>query len=488
MVSVQLLVVVVIGAGALGYVQMRSDPELLLKPLSALLVATALWSIGSWRASGGQWFDPYTLFLTAAVLFNGGFAALELLVPDSRLRESSIFHLFEPELVLLILWVLLLGLGAMHLGALMAQLRQRHVPPRQDHDSEEIDTALRQAGWLLIAVSTGPTLVVLGQLLKVVMSDGYMALYQQQAVTGYAGWLRILSRFLVPGALLLLVGGRHQPRIRLLTGVLLLIYSSTAFFLGTRSTAVMPLLAWVWVWHRCVRRLPAWWLLGGGALLLFVVFPGVRMVRDMAGSARLSAAVYVDALTNLGNPATAIIEEMATTARTIGWTLQLVPWQRGYDLGASYFHALLTLMPNLFWEIHPSVARGLVGDWMTWQINPEFAAQGGGYGYSFIAEAWFNFGWLGGPVVLVFIGYLLGGLAARAGRSGATLDIALAATVLALVLLFARGESGSVVRNLGWFAVLPCLLAWGLSRSESRLLSGSPWLLLQRRYRRSRQA
>ena len=67
-------------------------------------------------------------------------------------------------------------------------------------------------------------------------------------------------------------------------------------------------------------------------------------------------------------------------------------------------------MPNLFWDIHPTIARGLACDWITETVDPFADLVGGGLGYSFIAEAYLNFGWFGVPIVTGIIGFLFGNL------------------------------------------------------------------------------
>jgi oligosaccharide repeat unit polymerase len=241
----------------------------------------------------------------------------------------------------------------------------------------------------------------------------------------------------------------------------------TEFFMGSRIRATMPLLAYVWVWHRSIRPLPSTVLLIGGGILMFGIFPLVKVIRNIEGAARLTVGTYFDAISELGNTAVLILSEMGGSMITIAWTLELVPSMRDFDWGLSYLYAVLTLVPNLFWDIHPTVAHGLLANWLVWEKVPEFAVTGGGYGYSFIAEAFLNFGWIGAPVALCVIGYLLSRFTLWANATNQPIRVAAVASFMSFFLIFARGESGSVIRTLVWYSLLPYGLAYFLTRVKT---------------------
>jgi hypothetical protein len=75
------------------------------------------WSLWSWVVLTRSWFDPYSLFLVAANLFNAGQAFLEVF----RLNPSGMLpDLFPERTILDSLFLVFLGLSAMHLGALLS--------------------------------------------------------------------------------------------------------------------------------------------------------------------------------------------------------------------------------------------------------------------------------------------------------------------------------------------------------------------------------
>src|SRR5439155_7860001 len=145
------------------------------------------------------------------------------------------------------------------------------------------------------------------------------------------------------------------------------------------------------------------------------------------------------------------------TIQPVAYTYILVPTARAFDHGIGYAYATLTVLPNLFWDVHPTISHGLASDWLMSTVDPLSAARGGGLGYSCIAEAYLNFGWVGIPVVMMLVGFCIATLASWAQGGDYRRRLAVTATVMAFVLKFPRDESGTLVRFIVWYAFLPYL-------------------------------
>jgi oligosaccharide repeat unit polymerase len=226
-----------------------------------------------------------------------------------------------------------------------------------------------------------------------------------------------------------------------------------------RGHAVTPLIASFWIYDRRVRRLPRAPLVALGLLALFVVFPLIRSTRNTSGSEKYSSSFYLESYFAVDNPATSIVGEMGSSLATVAHTIELVPAKRPYDMGIGYLYEILTVFPNIFGDLHPTVARGIPSQWLTWEVNPYIAARGGGLGYSFIAEAYLNFGWIGAPLVVFFFGLGFASLQLWADRSGGPLEAAMVACCISFVPFFARAEASFIVRPLVWYTLIPYLLA-----------------------------
>jgi oligosaccharide repeat unit polymerase len=281
-----------------------------------------------------------------------------------------------------------------------------------------------------------------------------MALYQQSA-GGASSGLGLLSSFFIPGSMFLLIGSKDRSVGRWFGIGVILLNAVVEFFLGSRTNAMWPLLGLIWAYHRSIRALPRTLLVAGAMLVLIVIFPMVKAFRGITGSARTSIDALVGAYVSVDNPLVSIISEMGYSMVTVAHTLQLVPEVRPYDLGAGYFYAATTVIPSVMGDVHPAVARGTAAQWLIENVAPDTARVGGGLGFSFLAEGYYNFGWVGGLIVLFVIGAIMSTFFVRSAYSGTPLGIAISAIALSFLTYYARGESASIIRSLVWYTAIP---------------------------------
>jgi oligosaccharide repeat unit polymerase len=431
--------------------------------LSVIVTVLSIWCVWSWWAMTRSWFNPYTIFFLSAALFNAGHAILEVfqLNPDGLLGE-----LFSLETTVATLILVTLGLAFFHLGALVSALianARGSAPERPGTSTRTTDRVIGAVGWSLLAISLPLSVLTAVGSLSVVMSGGYIALYQQNAAIGIDAAPKLVADFLIPAAILILAASRQRGvGVWVALGVIGA-NAAVQLFLGYRAFAIWPLLAGVWAYHRLVRPLPRFLLLGTAAFLMFVVFPLVPVTRNISGSDRDSAAVLWESYRSIDNPMISTISEIGGTMQTVAYTIDLVPAVRPFDGGVGYLYALTTVVPNVFGQgVHPATGHAS-HEWLAWAVDPAIASEGGGLGYSFIAEAFLNFGWLGAPVAMGVIGFGLATLFLWADRTGDRLNIALAAILLAFLSHFARGESTDIIRPFVWYGLGPYIVIATLS-------------------------
>lgn len=430
-------------------------PDATIELLALGLLLLTVWAAVSWRLVGRRLFDPYGMFLLAAVLFNGGQVFLESVGLNANGILGSAFSVETTEETVA---MVICAVGALHTGALLAVTGVR--PAAAASPATTIAEQLRgcrAVGAALLLVSIVPSVIEMRQRLATVYESGYYALYQGDFATGFEGANGILAGFLVPAVLFQLAGSGSRRGHRRLTLVVVALYVLTYLFSGYRGFAAMLAVAYAWVWHRTVRPLPKGAVLLAVAVTMFVVFPLVAVVRNVSGADRTSVEFLREAYLSIDNPMVQSVSEMGSSMATIAYTLELVPSTRTFEYGLGYLYAISTVFPNLFWDVHPATARGTPSEWLIWTVDPGTARNGGGLGYSFIAEAYLNFGWIGVPLVMVALGYLLCRfvLWADGGSSPSPARIATIATFTAFTLSYARGEASFIVRPLLWYALAP---------------------------------
>lgn len=463
--------------------QFESQAESLVYPFCCLLCGLTVWSFWSWYILTKSLFNPYLLFFLSAFLFNGGQALLEVF----HLNENGILGDWGSSVGLLsdlssagilnALFLVILGLVSLHLGALLSLETVKENNSLCSFDKQAFISRSKNSyviGRRLLWISLLPAIVTLQKTISIVISSGYTSLYASEnffSATSVNAAPDILAAFLVPASLFLVAGSKEKPKGRLISATIILLYAITRFFLGQRNQAAMALIAFAWIWHQLIRPLPQTLLLGTGSLMVFVVFPLIGAAREAVGNERLSINSLLETFSSINNPGIAAISEMGGSVLTVFYTLQLVPNDRDFQMGADYLYALFTLVPNVFGKLHPSVARGLPSNWLTEQVSPYFAASGGSYGFSFIAEAYLNFGWVGAPIALALIGFMFAKFTLWAIRSNDPAKMASVASFLSFFLFYARAESSIIVRSLVWYSLLPYLGVCLLNRSSSKKLA-----------------
>ncbi len=148
------------------------------------------------------------------------------------------------------------------------------------------------------------------------------------------------------------------------------------------------------------------------------------------------------------------ISEMGGSFQTVGYTLDLVPTYKSHD-PLVYAYAASTIVPNVGTDVHPAIAHGMPNRWLVEMVNPYIASRGGGYGYSFIAESYLAFGWLGVALVPFAVGWGYVRFIDWATKSGRVERFAAVATFGAFVTFWVRNDSTFLFRPFVWYALIP---------------------------------
>jgi oligosaccharide repeat unit polymerase len=427
----------------------------LIRPFSFVEIALLVWIVCSWKWLTGSSFDPYMLFVLAAAMFHSGQMVLECLNLNGGQMMSN---LFPPEVLLKAISLVLLSFGLLHFGALAGWARLQPSPVVLAPENPFVPYFIEMAGWVLFSISFIPAILELKNIVGAALAGGYFfALFAHPGATGFSGILNFLAWYLVPSALFLLAGSRGRRLPLLLSSAIILAYSAVYLFVGGRTVAAVSASVYAWMWDRLVRPIPRALVVSTMLVGLFVVFPLIAVIRDKQGADRLSLDYLEQTWSGMDRPAVASLEETGGSLMTVCYTLELVPSIRDFDLGASYAMSLLTVIPNLFWDIHPSVAYGTPGNWMLSIVDPRTAAMGGGLGYSFIAESYYNFGWFA-PLAIGLLGFLLGRLVRWVNMGCYPLRYVCVANILIPLLWYTRNESSGAMRDILWLGVGSYLL------------------------------
>jgi hypothetical protein len=134
---------------------------------------------------------------------------------------------------------------------------------------------------------------------------------------------------------------------------------------------------------------------------------------------------------NLANRTLGRLSLLAQTANVMEITPEHVPYQDG----RLYSYMFLTVVPRLFWEDKPSVNDANRWYQVAYRLTDPRSLNGVSIATGYLAESYINFGWLGPPLVVFWLGIILG----------------------LFDKVFLRSESGLLLNSIG-IVLLPQLL------------------------------
>lgn len=122
------------------------------------------------------------------------------------------------------------------------------------------------------------------------------------------------------------------------------------------------------------------------------------------------------------------------------------------------------IFPNLFWNVHPAAATN------TDIAFKGFLTQYGGIGSSFIAEAFWNFGY-GSLFIALIFGILVGTLTKNISKYSWYQNsrmFYLSIFIAQICLFYVRSDTISFWRNFVYYGIAPLLLTVLLSKDKKR--------------------
>lgn len=341
----------------------------------------------------GDLFEISNLFIVLYAL-----SALSL--PMSYLLRSDV-DVAAPDLMVPVLGLFALGAAGFwlgyHLPASTALGKKFSVPPRVCDPVRIVPVA-----WTFILIGLAAIVAM------IVLVGGWSAYAQANWLEKYRmshglGTLSIGLSLAELGVVLLFLRAftLRSWRFRFAPVVLLVGVLGYVGFLGMRRMVLVPLLALAILYHYHVQpiRLRRIALPGAVLAVFFLTFGHFRglLSEDFRD---LRSYLHEHATWTWIDPAEGYFRAPFANLTTI---VDTVPSRMEHGYGRSYAQAPLVLIPSPLFPSRPITASA----WFAREFYPEEYYLGGGRGFSSVTEAYWNFGYLGVPVVLFLVGVAL---------------------------------------------------------------------------------
>lgn len=268
--------------------------------------------------------------------------------------------------------------------------------------------AILFVAFAILAISIGPYIIDFYQTYSYVQIYGYDRAYDLITYGFDSIFAKIGAFFPVSVVMILFCWGKksnlnQQNYIRkaivcyCLIGAVLL----TSLALGRRTNVILYALALMLIWFKDKKMTRSTVI--SFVVICIVGMAGMRFI-DMFRSGNVESIMSFFNVIGASN-SNPIIDFLGD----IGWNLlstieiqSFIPDVKDYSYGLTYLASLTSIIPNLdFWTIHPATEYGMASTWLQETMGLSY-----GVGFSPIAEAYYNFGFFG-PLVFIIWGRLL---------------------------------------------------------------------------------
>ena len=334
-------------------------------------------------------------FVLFALMFHYSHSLLRTLgleVDDSQLGWLK-YNDFTPEIIVKSILLSSIGISSLTLGICLGHKKMNLTSPifKKTYDGQ-----ISYIAGIIILLFSLPAAIFFHLESRVLVTDSYMNIYSNPEIirSVYAK----LSKFLLFSAFFLLLANKYREKAIYLSLAVFAFYAYIFLYLGSRHFVVFGLIGYIYLWHNCYKKINFIKLLLI-FLLLITTIPLIGYLRLLESSDRLDIDQLI-IFFGEHNPLLSLLRESGVNILNLSWDIK----NQVNDLhGLTYLSSILQFIPQQFLPFEKTIA----GSWIMGSISLEAADDGQGTGYSFIAEAYENFGILGVASICITLGYFL---------------------------------------------------------------------------------
>lgn len=372
-----------------------------IESVSLLGIVIMLYIYASWASLYHRTLSPYIVFVSCLYLCLCGQSVMWAFGLDAGWRDlrENLPHGMNESYIGSSLVYSYLCIIVLHLTVIGGVLRNGHYRGLElfrRYRSVNVLPNVERFGWFLGLVSVIPYIYVSSIQMAVISTVGYAAQYESS--NAVPSWLAQFSEYFGVSLIMLLYStyGRNKSKVhRYVVYGLVVLYLYNELQLGQRTPLILFLMAILFIVFR--RKTIKSRQMVVGLILIFVGMTFMRfitLVRDGTINGYADFSAYFADSDNI--PAVDFLGDIGWNLFSLVQSMQLIPSRFEYADGTSYLISLTSIIPNLgFWDVHPAALYGALGDWLQKVLGISY-----GPGFTPVAESYYNFGWLG---IFVFI-------------------------------------------------------------------------------------
>lgn len=286
------------------------------------------------------------------------------------------------------------------LGALLAikkDIRYKENLNVQKEYSNTLLMSMKIVAWTLFLISAPVYFKDLLSNASMSITYGYNEIYAESNSSSLSNIISSLSMWYVTSLYLLLSSYRQSKFARYSITLLIGITIIFVLIVGARSRAVALLLSYIFLWNTVVREISTRNKINIliGLFLFLTILPIIQMYRGTSGK---SLESFLDIIIVMydNNKFVEIIGELGSSMQVWLRVYNIVPSVYPLHLGESYLASILACIPSLLMGGYSFTEKAQLSGWLQSSANMSY-----GPGFSMHGEAYYNFGWLGIPFMLI---------------------------------------------------------------------------------------
>lgn len=359
------------------------------------------------------------LFLSFFFYYGQHFVVLFDLGYLYKISEDSIISGWLPDSVYVeATYIIIICLLLLHAG--FFSVKDFNVKKANNKLNVDKLKALRTAGWVGLLISSYPMIRYQVSLFTLQMTLGYGGRRELEGDTDYlssmglSGLMIYVAGLFLPSLYALLIGYKGKRNIYWVY-ILIAIYLVMNLILGSRfvilkTLVVLLFIQFVWITPPSKKTMKKLIIAG---LVLVVLFGAVTKLRDMTADS-ISLSDATEAADGLG--ISSVLWETGITFTCVSAVLAYCPSKVNYSYGASVLGALLQCIPEPlrfgFFDNHKILLSSIFSP--LYYNTTLF-----GFGSSFIAEGYWNFGYFV-FIYMYILGYFLGKMQVKLNNASIT--------------------------------------------------------------------
>lgn len=365
-----------------------------------------VWGINLFRKIKNTLINPYTFFYLSYFFFS--FGQVFLYSFGVEYERFNLIRISSNDEILYYCLYFLIGTPFFLLGALKAvkkDITEKRNTIHSNSINKDLAYSLKVIGWLMFVTSAPIYLRNLFSNILMSMLYGYGSIYETATISEGALFSNVfesLGMWFIPSLFMLLVVYKNTYIIKRLILFLLILISIGIFIVGTRSESMAIILTLIYLWDAEVKKMKKRnkFVLAILVLLVILSLPVIQSFRGLDNKTIDNFLITFSTMQDNNNLIVDILGELGGSMHP--WLLvnRLMPETYSFRLGQSYIASFLAIIPSFLLGGVSFTKYARLSGWLQSAANMSY-----GPGFSILAEAYYNFGWFGLPI-LYFIGWL----------------------------------------------------------------------------------